>query len=91
MSSPCSEEEPDTVKCEIVKIEGGGKIKTGKQVLQSEPVIHSPLLFTEQGHSPVTFPYYPLSYIHPNNSDCYSYYQTLAAAAASHGIYFHNL
>ena len=89
MSSQCSEEEPVTVKCEI-KIEGGGKIKTGKQVLQSEPVINSPLLFTEQGHSPVTFPFYPFSYIHPNNSDDYSYYQALAAAAASHGIYFHN-
>ena len=84
MSSPCSEEEPVTVKCEI-KFEGGGKIKTGKQVLQSEPVINSPLLFTEQGHSPVNFPFYPLSY-----SDNYSYYQALAAAAASHGIYFYN-
>ena len=76
------------MKCEI-KIEGGGKIKTGKQVLQSEPVINSPFLFTEQGHSPVNFPYYPLSYIYPNSDD-YSYYQALAAAAASHGIYFHN-
>ena len=76
------------MKCEI-KIEGGGKIKTGKQVLQSEPVINSPLLFTEQGHTPVTVPFYPLSYTY-SNYDYYSYYQMLAAAAASQGIFFHN-
>ena len=88
MASPCSDEEPVTVKCEI-KFEGGGKIKTAKQVLQSEPVIYSPLLFTEQGHSPVTVPFYPLSYNY-SYSDYYSYYQMLAAAAASQGISFHN-
>ena len=74
MSSPCSEESVN-VKCEI-KIEGGGKIKTGKQ---SDPPINSP----------VTMPFYPLSYIY-SNYDYYSYYQMLAAAAATQGIFFQN-
>ena len=39
--------------------------------------------------SPVTVPFYPLSYTY-SNYDYYSYYQMLAAAAASQGIFFHN-
>ena len=98
MSSSCSEETAAVVKCEV-KNEGGGKIKTGKQVcLQSEPVTNNNLLFTdltEHGHSLVTIPYFPLSYIDYNcdfsYSDYYNSYYSfnrMLAAGAYQGHFF---